>query len=200
MWLKKYWKGATGKVSLQCNSLLKIPQILFLKKLYSLMHFGKRFLSETGDCRWLNGASVRTGFGSTLCRLMLGGHADLPVILGSFQRQRQGILRTSWLAKLAEYNSETLFQWRWKVIKEDTGYQPQAFIHMHLHTRGHTDTHTGGNKEVCTFSLYKSTNLIVPITTIEVHFKTRWCHVECGYYNIRKKSPRAWKPFPETED
>lgn len=58
-----------------------------------------------------------------------------------------------------------------------------------LHTCGHTDTHTGGNKRFTLLSLYKSVNLIVPITTIEAQFKTRWCCVDCGYHNIKEKSP-----------
>lgn len=58
-----------------------------------------------------------------------------------------------------------------------------------LHTCGHTDTHTGENKRFTLLSLYKSVNLIVPITTIEAQFKTRWCCVDCGYHNIKEKSP-----------
>lgn len=92
-----------------------------------------------------------------------------------------------------ECNSETPFQRRQKVNKGDSGYQTQAFTHRHLHTCGHTDTHTGGNERFTLLSIYKSVNLIVPITTIEAQFKTRWCCVDCGYYNIKENSPSAWK-------
>lgn len=87
---------------------------------------------------------------------MLSGYGDQSVI-PAFGRERQGIPKAHWLARLiiqmcSRYNCESLSQIRWRMVRKESGHYLASGLHIHLQWRiraptcTHTCTYTVKNK------------------------------------------------------